>query len=73
MTTASLWGRRRVAAPAEPTEATRAADLTQAEPEAAGEPAPSEAPSRPEPASDAPARVEPAAAEQPDPPAEERP
>ncbi len=32
MTTASLWGRRRVAAPAEPADATRAADLTEAAP-----------------------------------------
>jgi len=50
MTTASLWGRRRVAAPAEPAETTRAADLTetapargsaseeQAAPEPSGEP-----------------------------------
>jgi hypothetical protein len=95
MTTASLWGRRRVAAPAEPGDATRAADLTEAAPargaapgeQAASEPvsqpdAAPEAPAEPEapkassqaePESEAPTRVEPAAAAQPDPPAEERP
>ncbi|HEX4689888.1 MAG TPA: zinc-ribbon domain-containing protein [Solirubrobacteraceae bacterium] len=82
MTTASLWGRRRIAAPAEPADATRAGDLTQAAP---GEPAQDEAAAprdeaaapqdeaaAPDQAGDPPTRVERAAAEPPEPGAEER-